>query len=111
MSETSAIVTPSIAAINATGLAFVFRCQAGLVKVRRAWMHLSPAGSPDVIGWMLDGSCRFVGIEAKVEGKKPSPEQEATRLRILAAGGVAGVAFSVTEAVDIIRAAARKEAA
>ena len=110
MSETSSIVTPSIAAINATGLAFVFRCQSGLVRVRRGWMHLSPAGTPDVVGWMLDGSCRFIGIEAKVEGKKPSAEQDAIRRRILADGGVAGIAYSVGEALAIVRDSARRAA-
>lgn len=100
-----------ICAVNATGFAHVWRNHSGLVKVRRAWMHLAPAGSPDVIGYLLDGSARVVGLEVKLPKEKPTEIQEQWRARILAAGGIAAVVRSVDEALGLLRAALKVEAA
>jgi hypothetical protein len=97
------LVRTIIDATNATGLAFVWRCQSGRVRVRRGWMHLSPAGTPDVIGWLRDG--RFLGIEVKRPGEKPTEIQEECRRRIIAAGGVAAIVRAVAEAVAVVRRA------
>lgn len=46
-----------------------WRCQSGIVKVARGWMHLAPAGTPDIIGYFR-GSGRMFGIECKVSHKR-----------------------------------------
>ena len=99
-----------IESVNTSALAFVWRNHSGLVKVRRAWMHLAPKGSPDVIGYLLDGSARVVGLEVKLPKEKPSELQEEWRARILAAGGVAAVVRSVGESLEVLRAARGKAA-
>lgn len=69
--------------------------------------HGLPAGSADLIGWTADG--KFLAIEVKKTGWKPTPKwresRQAAFLRAVeAAGGHAGVATSVDEALDIARA-------
>lgn len=99
------IVRSIIEAVNASGLAQVWRCQSGRVRVRRGWMHLAPAGTPDVVGWMRDG--RFLGLEVKKPGEKPTELQEQRRQEIIADGGVAAVVRSVVETIDVLRSAVR----
>ena len=69
--------------------------------------HGLPAGSSDLIGWTSDGL--FLAIEVKRPGWKPTPKwresRQAAFLRaVTAAGGRAGVATSVTEAMAIAEA-------
>ena len=45
----------------------------------------------------------FVGIEMKQPGRRPSRIQEVELGRIQSAGGVAGVATSTAEAVELVR--------
>lgn len=59
-------------------------------------------GLPDIVG-CIDG--RFFGIEVKVPGRDAEPIQRLQLRRIIEAGGIAGVAHSVAEAVDIIEGA------
>lgn len=72
---------------------------------RGAWcfkVHGGPmqqAGVPDIIG-VLNG--RFIAIEVKVPGERPSKLQELTLSRIRAAGGIAGWATSVEESGEIL---------
>ena len=56
------------------------------------------AGVPDIIG-CIDG--RFVALEVKVPGAKPTRLQELILSRIEAAGGLTGVVTSVEEAVRV----------
>ena len=60
------------------------------------------AGIPDVVGLQRG---IFFGIEVKVPGKKPTPIQALTLTRIRAAGGNAGCATSVAEALAILEEA------
>lgn len=72
----------------------------------RVWLfkvHGGPyqaAGIPDIIG-VIDG--RFVGIEVKAPGKTATKLQELVIRRIQQAGGIAGVATSVEEAIQIAK--------
>lgn len=60
----------------------------------------NPGGS-DLIGWTATG--RFLAIEVKRPGKNPTKEQRNFLDAVVKAGGVAGVARSVEDAVEIIR--------
>jgi hypothetical protein len=92
-----------IEAINGTRRAHVWRHQSGRVKVRGGWMHLAPPGSPDVVGYMLDGG-RFLGIEVKLPGEQPTAIQNTWREQIVAAGGIAVTAWSVADAIAAVSA-------
>jgi len=56
------------------------------------------AGVPDIVGCWKG---RFIAIEAKMPGNIPSQIQAEVMKRLLIAGARVGVAYSVTEAVDI----------
>jgi len=76
----------------------------------RCWcfkVHGGPmqaAGIPDIVG-VLGG--RFFAIEVKVPGNRATRLQSLTLSRIEAAGGIAGVATSVDEALALIEGGAR----
>jgi hypothetical protein len=112
VSET-AIRSAIVDALNATRLCRVWSAHAGIVKVRGGWMHLSPEGTPDVVGFSRSGI--FIGIEIKVAGNKTTKEraakQAAFREAIARAGGMTGVATSIGEAVAIVTAATHGAAA
>ena len=57
-------------------------------------------GGADMIGWTRDG--RFAAIEVKVGRRQPTAEQTTFILAVQAAGGRAGVARSVAEALSIL---------
>lgn len=94
-------------ALGATGLAVVWRNQAGRIQRAGRVIHLAPEGTPDLVGWALRGprtGC-FVGLEVKVPGHRPRPyeaAQDVWRIRIQGAGGIAGVVCSVQEALDLM---------
>jgi hypothetical protein len=102
-----------IEAARVSGLATLWRQQAGNVKVRGGYMHLAPPGAPDLVGWMLRGAKRgcFVGLECKEPKKNPTLIQEAWRREIEKAGGVAACVRSVSEAIEVLTRAAETEAA
>lgn len=56
-------------------------------------------GIPDIIG-VMNG--KFIAIELKVKGRKPSTLQKVTLNRIEKNGGEAYVAWSLKEVIDII---------
>lgn len=56
------------------------------------------SGVPDILGCWKG---RFVAIEAKCEGNGPSEIQKDVMKLIHSAGGRTGVAYSVTEALDV----------
>mgnify|MGYP001574492976 CR=1 FL=1 len=60
----------------------------------------NPGGS-DLIGWTATG--QFLAIEVKCPGKNPTVEQRNFLDAVTKAGGIAGVARSVDDAVEIIR--------
>lgn len=53
-------------------------------------------GSSDLIGW--DSSGRFLAIEVKRPGQRATADQSLFLAAVRTAGGLAGVAHSVTEA-------------
>lgn len=95
-----------IDAVNASLLAFVWRSQAGKVKVRGGYMQLAPDGCPDVIGWMLRGPKRgvFLGIEVKLPGEKPSAAQNAWYRVMTENGCIPITVWSVQDAVHSVEA-------
>lgn len=63
MSETSEVTRPLLDALRALGL-WAVRMQSGRVKSKGGgWIHLSPAGTPDIIGCFPDG--RMFAVETK----------------------------------------------
>lgn len=56
------------------------------------------AGIPDIIGCYKG---RFVGIEAKMPGNRPSGIQRLVLDRLTEAGAICGVAFSIPQALAI----------
>jgi hypothetical protein len=103
------LYAPIIEAVRVSGLATIWRNQSGSVRARGGYVHLGPAGSPDLVGWMLQGPRRgaFVGLEVKRPGEQATLIQTAWRQDIEKAGGVAGVVRSVDDALAVLRAAAR----
>jgi hypothetical protein len=102
------IVAAIIEAVNDTLLANVWRTQSGKVKVRGAWMQLAPAGTPDILGYMINGG-RMVGLEVKQPKKKATDIQIEWRNNLLKSGGIAAVVFSVEDAINVIVNATAKE--
>lgn len=98
MSETSAITTPLLDALQRCGITAA-RMQSG----RKGKMRLAPAGWPDVVGYLWDG--RFFGVETKLShrdscGCSSCVEQRAFGARAKAKGCVYVRARSVAEALD-----------
>lgn len=91
-------------AINSLTSAKVWREQSGQVRVRRGYMHLAPAGTPDIVGYLPGG--RFIGIEVKRPKGKERPEQLAFLTRAQQLGCCVGVVRSVEEALKLVREAA-----
>lgn len=62
-------------------------------------------GSSDLVGVSMqaNGIGRFVAIEVKLPGQKPTDTQQSFIDMVLAMGGQAGVAHSVEEAAQILR--------
>lgn len=91
----------------------IFRNHCGALKDQRGKMlqfGLSP-GSPDLVGWKslevtadMVGSrvAVFVGIEIKMPKEKPRQDQQYWLDNLLAHGGIAGVAHSEDEAIQIL---------
>lgn len=58
------------------------------------------AGSADLIGWTNTG--RFLAIEVKLPGQQATAEQARFLDAVTIAGGVAGVARSVEDAIRLV---------
>jgi hypothetical protein len=99
-------VADIIKAVNASGLATVWRNQSGLVRVARGFMHLAPKGSPDIVGFTRGG--RFVGLEVKLTDKtarakgETAEAQSEWRQKILAAGGIHGQVLTPEDAIRLL---------
>jgi hypothetical protein len=62
-----------------------------------------PVGFPDLFGWAIQGDvARFLAIECKAPGRKPTMEQSRFLDGVRAAGGLSGVAYSVDDALAIL---------
>jgi len=84
-------------------------CQRGNVHLARTGNDRGrskslPEGWPDITGWMtVDGVAVFVFIEVKKPGKKPTPAQQSYLEKLAAAGGIAGIAYSLEDAIRILK--------
>ena len=68
------------------------------------WPDIHSLGNtPDIIGYMRDGSGRLVAIEVKLPGEKPNPDQIAWQEHGKANRVVCGIARSVDEAFAIVK--------
>lgn len=81
-------------------VASVQRRQSGVFRDGERWIRVGQVGESD-IGGMLHGGRAFE-IEVKVPGREPDERQAARIEKIRAAGGIAGCAHSVEEAIALI---------
>ena len=65
-----------------------------------AWMHSSSIGVPDILG-VQKNSGKLIGVEVKMPGRKPTPEQQEFLNRIASLGGIGLVAYSIDDIMDI----------
>jgi hypothetical protein len=84
----------------------LFRQNTGKLQDRTGrWVSfgLCP-GSSDIIGWksVPYGCAVFVAIECKAPGKRATPQQAQFLAAVLAAGGIAIVARSLTDVVAVL---------
>ena len=82
----------------------LFRNNCGMcitVDNRRIRFGVGGPGGSDLIGW--SGGAIFIAIEVKSERGRVRPEQKAFIDAVRAAGGRAGIARSVDEAIQIIK--------
>lgn len=66
---------------------------------KRRLIRFGAVGMSDIIG-IIPRVGRFLAIEAKLPGKKPTPEQTAFLQAVIKAGGFAFVAHSVEDVQD-----------
>lgn len=69
-------------------------------NARAVTYGLGPDGSADLLGWTRDG--RFASVEVKRPGEYPRQNQKDWMAAVRRAGGVAGVARSVEDALRIL---------
>jgi hypothetical protein len=103
MSETQ-LMTAIRDACLATGRCRLFRNNSGKLPDRNGrWITYGLGlGSPDLVGFLVP-SGRFLGLEVKVPGKKPTPEQVAWHRAASEAGALVAVVTSVAEALEVVR--------
>lgn len=88
--------------LECADIAMLFRNNTGKLQDRLGrWVTFGLfVGSSDIVGLRKDG--RFIAIEVKVPGKKPTADQIKFINSVQRFGGNAGVATSVEEARKII---------
>jgi len=77
-----------------------WRNNSGSVRVKGGYMHLSPTGTPDIVGYLPDG--RFLGIEVKRPGEDRTPAQVAFAINAEACGALCFVARSVEDVEKLL---------
>lgn len=101
--ETEMAIIHAIKAYLESVGCLAIRINAGAVPIEnehgRRFYRGAPAGTSDILGCMPNG--RFLAIEAKRPGMKTTPKQEEFIQSVRAAGGVAGVAHSVEDAITL----------
>jgi len=89
-------------AIRESGKAAIWDCRSGFDdRTKRAYGLGN--GAPDLVGYMLDGTGRFLGIEIKTGAGRLSMEQHAWHRAATDARCIVFVARSVEEALERIR--------
>lgn len=80
----------------------IFRTNVGKRKMADGrWFDTGlPKGHPDLYGFRPDG--RIFYIETKLHPRKPTKEQKAFLLMAIDNGAIAGVAYTVEEALRIV---------
>lgn len=77
-----------------------WRNNTGALKVDQRFVQFGKKGSSDILGVLKGG--RFLAIEAKAPGKKPTEEQQRFLDAVTAAGGLALVVDDVATLVDAL---------
>ena len=80
--------------------AWAARMNTGATKIEGRFIRFGFPGLSDIIGQTKDG--RFVAIEVKREGEKPTAMQQNFLDMVANSGGVSGCAHSAQEAWDIL---------
>lgn len=88
-------------AINASGMASVWRQNSGKAQIRGYWVQMSRTGSGDLTGITRTG--RRLEIEVKQKGEKQTPEQIIFQHEIEKWGGVYILAHSASEAISLLQ--------
>lgn len=102
MTQEGALMRRIMLALSEAG-ARVWRNNAGFATYPNATVVKYGIGNPggsDLIG-LYKG--RFLAVEVKVPGENPTPEQTRFIEGVLAAGGIAGVARSVDDALTLLK--------
>lgn len=101
MSETEIV---QLARLEASKLGYtLFRNNTGALKdARGRWVQFGLCkGSADLVGWH-NKTGRFVAIECKMPGKKPTQEQHCFIDAVNKAGGIAGWITSIEDLKKIL---------
>jgi hypothetical protein len=77
-----------------------WRCQSGIVRVKRGWMHLAPKGTADIVGVLPGG--RFLAVEVKTDDGDLEPSQVEWWARIIAAGALYVLARGIEDVEEAL---------
>ena len=82
-------------------VAFAFRLNAGMIRTENGGMvRLAPAGVSDIIGMTIDG--HFFAVEVKAGKNRPTPRQQEFVDQVNKDGGLAFVAWSVDDCIEVL---------
>jgi hypothetical protein len=101
LSELTEVVNPIIEYITLRG-GVAIRINSGAIPVEGKKSRIfrgAPAGTSDIIGCWHG---RFLAIECKLPGNKPTALQVEFLERIRTAGGIGMVAYSVNDVINIL---------
>ena len=97
----------AILALKIPGLT-LWKSGAGAFHVNGRFVRMGHKGVADLIGyWTRYGDqalvARFIAIEVKRPGQKPTPEQTAFLFQVRTAGGIAIIATSTEDVINALR--------
>jgi len=101
------IMNAIITYLNYTGKYYAWRTNSGSIKLDNRdgstrMIRMARAGTSDIFA-IRRGDAKFIAIEVKRPGKKPTPAQEEFINMIREYGGIAGIATSIEEAEAILK--------
>lgn len=94
------LVTGCIKLLHVLGVP-AWRNNSGATKIGKRFIKFGMTGSSDILG-VLPPYGRFLAVECKMPGKKPTPEQHRFMDVIRESGGVAFVAYSMDDVEEQI---------